>query len=98
MMMPTGKSPAFEVVEPQFTFEVFVHALRSPALHDQSHELLLRSDRDRGEKVVCRLRFTRLATRSAARGVRAVVPGPPRLRWRSCGSRRREPRAVARIA
>lgn len=40
-MVPTAEGPAFEVVEPEFTFEVLVHALRSPALLDDANEFLV---------------------------------------------------------
>lgn len=41
VMVPTAEGPAFEVVEPEFTFEVLVHALRSPALLDDANEFLV---------------------------------------------------------
>ena len=57
-MMPARKASAFEVVEAKLALEIFVGALCSPALHDNSYELLLRHARwQRGEEVVGRLVF-----------------------------------------
>src|SRR5689334_6764637 len=41
MMMPTRIPAALKVIEAEFPFEVFVHALRAPALHHGTNQLLL---------------------------------------------------------
>ena len=40
-MVPASKGAAFEVVESELSFEVFVHPLSSPALLDDADELLV---------------------------------------------------------
>src|SRR5262245_39617293 len=41
VMMPTGEGAALEVVEAEFALQVLVHALGSPALLEDAHDLLL---------------------------------------------------------
>src|SRR5207247_3239460 len=42
VMMPSRKASSFEMVEPELALEVFVHALGSPTLLDEVHEVLHR--------------------------------------------------------
>src|SRR5262245_4666236 len=53
VMMPARIPSALVVIQPEFTLEVFIGALRSPALHDSSDDLLLgHAPRKRTEEVV----------------------------------------------
>ena len=42
MVVPAVEAPPFEVVEPQLALEIFVDALRAPALHHDTNEPFLR--------------------------------------------------------
>ena len=39
VVVPAGEAPAFEVVEPKLSLQVFVETLGPPALHDEPDEL-----------------------------------------------------------
>src|SRR5271156_5990157 len=56
VMMPASEAPSFEVVEPQLALHLFVSGLRTPALFDDAHELLLaHRSRQRRQRVLGRL-------------------------------------------
>ncbi|WP_395854275.1 hypothetical protein [Cystobacter fuscus] len=58
VVVPTGKATALVVVEPEFSLQVLIDALGSPALHDEADELLLgRTARYGDEEVVGWLRL-----------------------------------------
>ena len=59
VVVPTGESTAFVVVEAELAFEILVNPLGTPALHDQAYELLAgHLVRERAEEVVRGLRFS----------------------------------------
>src|SRR5262245_13244917 len=58
VMVPAREGTTFEVIESELAFKVFVGALRSPALLDDTHDLLLaHAARKRSQDELCRLRL-----------------------------------------
>src|SRR6185295_6149882 len=51
VVVPSRKGAAFEVVEPELAFEVFVHALRSPSFLDDANDLLVAHAMQQGGEV-----------------------------------------------
>ena len=72
VVAPTSKRAAFEVVEAELAFHLFVGLFGSPPLHQDAHDLLFRrAPRQRGEHEFRRDRRVLGATPSRATSVRA---------------------------
>ena len=73
VVMPTWKAPPFEVVEPEFAFEILVGALGAPPLHHDADELLLGHPlRKSGQEVIGRLRLILAPLDQQPLGVRSI--------------------------
>src|SRR3989442_3600535 len=52
MVLPSGVRPAFEVIEPEFGFEILVMLFDRPAVMGQSHELVQRGGGRQRDEIV----------------------------------------------